>query len=435
MAVQETTSNYSPSSGLYTCLACQVAFQSAEGQRNHYRSDWHRYNLKRKVVNLPPVTLEQFNAKSEARAKQATATTIATTGTATGSTIASSGTAAESVKENNNYCKACRKSFRSTHQYDNHIQSKKHKDTVAKEAAKASKENNSSTPVSDKEKKPQLTSRELAQQMDLTITDETTEEEMLAMIDAKIKSAPRLAETDCLFCTTQSDTFEENMQHMTTVHSLFIPDIEYLMDMRGLIRYLGEKITVGNVCIYCNNKGRGTMRSVEAVRKHMIDKGHCKIAYEDDDDAAELVDFYDFSSSYPQGQEGDEEEVDIDADLEQMTAALSLADDELSLVLPSGAVVGHRAMKRYYDQKLKPEDNRDSVLINKLIGQYSESPVFESLRKTSGGPKGSKLMITDGRHGMRPTEAFKDLRNQHEYTTKVGMNQNRLQKHFRIQII
>jgi pre-60S factor REI1 len=47
----------------------------------------------------------------------------------------------------------------------------------------------------------------------------------------------------------------------------------------------------------------------------------------------------------------------------------------------------------------------------------------------------NRLLLTDGRHGMRTTEAFKDLRTKHEYTTKVGMNQNRLQKHFRIQII
>lgn len=59
-----------PSSGLFTCLACQVAFQSAEAQRNHYRSDWHRYNLKRKVVNLPFVTLDQFNNKTEGNKRE-----------------------------------------------------------------------------------------------------------------------------------------------------------------------------------------------------------------------------------------------------------------------------------------------------------------------------------------------------------------------------
>jgi pre-60S factor REI1 len=70
-------------------------------------------------------------------------------------------------------------------------------------------------------------------------------------------------------------------------------------------------------------------------------------------------------------------------------------------------------------------------LINKLIGQYSETPAFESMRQTNN----NRLLLTNGRHGQRPTEAFKDLRNQHEYTTRVGINQNRLQKHFRIQIL
>ena len=54
-----------PKSGLYTCLACQVAFESAEGQRTHYRSDWHRYNLKRKVAELPPVSNSQFQRKAD----------------------------------------------------------------------------------------------------------------------------------------------------------------------------------------------------------------------------------------------------------------------------------------------------------------------------------------------------------------------------------
>jgi pre-60S factor REI1 len=54
-------------SGLFTCMACQVAFRSSEGQRNHYRSDWHRYNLKRKVADLPPITAAQFDQKLQGR--------------------------------------------------------------------------------------------------------------------------------------------------------------------------------------------------------------------------------------------------------------------------------------------------------------------------------------------------------------------------------
>lgn len=139
------------------------------------------------------------------------------------------------------------------------MQSKKHSDVLAKQALKK-KENVENKVVKVAEPTPKV---------DLRVTEETTEEEMMAMIDEKIKAAPRLEETDCLFCTHRSETFEENMTHMTNTHSLFIPDIEFLVDLRGLIRYLGEKISVGNVCIFCNGKGRG-LRSIDAVRKHMV---------------------------------------------------------------------------------------------------------------------------------------------------------------------
>lgn len=139
------------------------------------------------------------------------------------------------------------------------MNSKKHKEVAAKQAAKQAAEPTVEKPVV----------AEKAPVKDTRITEETTEEEMLAIIDEKIKAAPRLEETDCLFCTHTSESFDDNMAHMTSVHSLFIPDIEFLVDLRGLIRYLGEKISVGNVCIFCNGKGRG-LRSIDAVRKHMV---------------------------------------------------------------------------------------------------------------------------------------------------------------------
>jgi hypothetical protein len=32
-----------------TCVACRVVFAKPDLHREHYKSDWHRYNLKRKV--------------------------------------------------------------------------------------------------------------------------------------------------------------------------------------------------------------------------------------------------------------------------------------------------------------------------------------------------------------------------------------------------
>ena len=36
-----------------TCNACNAGFDDEEQQRLHYRSEWHRYNLKHKVTSPP----------------------------------------------------------------------------------------------------------------------------------------------------------------------------------------------------------------------------------------------------------------------------------------------------------------------------------------------------------------------------------------------
>ena len=74
---------------------------------------------------------------------------------------------------------------------------------------------------------------------------------------------------------------------MSSEHSFFIPDAEYLVDPTGLITYLGEKLAVGNACVYCNRKGR-TFRTLDTMRKHMVDKSHCKIAYDTENNMLEM---------------------------------------------------------------------------------------------------------------------------------------------------
>lgn len=61
--ITSDTASITPDVHQFTCLSCHVAFQSSLSQREHYRSDWHRYNLKRKVVELPPVTADVFAQK------------------------------------------------------------------------------------------------------------------------------------------------------------------------------------------------------------------------------------------------------------------------------------------------------------------------------------------------------------------------------------
>ncbi len=133
----------------------------------------------------------------------------------------------------------------------------------------------------------------------LLVDDDADDDEVGMSIDAKIAAARnRLSTAHCLFCTHVAASLEDNLAHMSSAHSFFIPDRDYLVDLPGLLTYLGEKIAVGNTCLACPHGGR-EFSSTEAVRAHMRDKAHCRIAYDTDDEKLEVSDYYDFESSYP----------------------------------------------------------------------------------------------------------------------------------------
>ena len=331
----------------------------------------------------------------------------------------------------------------------------------------------------------------------LQVDEDATEEQVNQTIDEKIAAArSRLSPTNCLFCTSSiSSTIEENLTHMSSAHSFFVPDADFLVDLVGLITYLGEKIAVGNTCIFCNSE----FRTLDAVRKHMHDKGHCKIAYDTDLERLEISDYYDFSASYPDAEERkarkaaraarraqkeeerrkkaeaeenegwedvSEEEVDDsevdevieeDASDDSDDASDSSDEDELpgnqitygdsgyELVLPSGARIGHRTMRRYYAQSFpgaprggKPEDpNSGAALVRRLLADKNSALVP---RKGGFGAYGRGTDVVKARNAGEAREAgrhvreHRDQRHKEEFKTKVGFIHNS-QKHFRAQIL
>lgn len=334
----------------------------------------------------------------------------------------------------------------------------------------------------------------------MQVDAEADDEEINQTIDQKIASArSRLSPAHCLFCTTLSPSLPENLTHMSIAHSFFVPEADYLVDLTGLITYLGEKIAVGNVCIYCNGKGR-EFRTVEAVRKHMVDKSHCKIAYEAEKDRLEVSDYYDFEASYPDAEERkqkkaeraakkeerraereakrvqeekeagweddeeieegmevdevvDEEVSENDADDDEDTESelseeegnqITYGDSHLELVLPSGARIGHRSMRRYYSQSFrptaprmrngKPEDpNSGAALVRKLLADKNSALVP---LKGGFGAFGSGTEVVKARNKGEAKEAgrhvreFRDMKRRENFKTKVGFRHNS-QKHFR----
>ncbi|CAE7433142.1 Znf622 [Symbiodinium microadriaticum] len=159
-----------------------------------------------------------------------------------------------------------------------------------------------------------------------------------------------------IFDDKEFETVDECVAHMQTNFGFFIPEKEYLVDLPGFLVYLGEKVKIGGICLYCQKQ----FRPGRPLQNHMQSKSHCKIAYEEGVDLDEFEDFYDFSSSYGEGngtrggagEDGDEELDDDDC--------LEIADTG-ELLLADGRRLGHRAFRRYYKQRYTPPDTRVAI--------------------------------------------------------------------------
>lgn len=117
---------------------------------------------------------------------------------------------------------------------------------------------------------------------------------------------PKLTLKSCLFCNYDSPTVPLNIVHMERIHSMFIPEKPYLVDVEGLMGAMQQRIQEFHECLYCG-KLKGTAL---AVQTHMRDKGHCKIPYTTIDEQVEIGEYYDFRSTYSDGEESEDESVD-----------------------------------------------------------------------------------------------------------------------------
>ncbi|OMJ26511.1 Cytoplasmic 60S subunit biogenesis factor [Smittium culicis] len=467
------------SSILFTCLACQVAFHTSEQQRAHYQTDWHRYNLKRKVVQLPPVDAEGFAQRLLAQKNKEAQNDKVSVGAD---------------------CQVCKKYYSSKNAFENHLNSKKHKDAelllvknmqkqednlaIAELINDNSKdedfplsENESETESHSSKPAPHTTTstrfnnlsinndllseikehRNIEKKLNKQLDSATSEAEILNLIEKKMKIARRLEIEDCLFCNHRASSLKQNIEHMQIDHSFFIPDSEYLVDLKGLIGYLGEKVTVANVCLYCNGRGKG-LKSLEAVRRHMVDLGHCKIAYETEVDVLEISDYYDFSSTYPDDVDYSDISNGANVDPSELKSgakrALSgqvyLQEEDGELILPNGNRIGHRSLKHIYDQNLSFAEEKESVQIHRLLTshevQEEEATVattaasrselaVKSLSNRRSGPRSKAVIMAlpGGKQIWKDMVNVKEKKFHADFNARIGMKANGLQKHFRQQ--
>lgn len=227
-----------------TCITCKVAFVDPDIQRQHYKSDWHRYNLKRKVAELPPVTDDEFQRR----------------------VVKQQNLEAENEKDKRMYCVACRRNFVCPKSYENHLNSKKHKlkeeksdnmRQLAQEFKKHIAQNKAE--VDKKLEEDEHSDIETDSEIEELSSDEWNEDDENNPVN----------KNNCLFCNHHSRSLVKNLKHMTEAHSFFVPDVEYCIDLRGLLLYLGSKIVNEHLCLWCNEKSK-TFLTTEAVQKHMV---------------------------------------------------------------------------------------------------------------------------------------------------------------------
>lgn len=221
----------------------------------------------------------------------------------------------------------------------------------------------------------------------------------------------QLASTQCIFSREQFDSLESAVAHMKKQYGFFIPDSEYLTDLRGLMHFLREQVVTHHRCWYCARIGR----SYEATVQHMVDKSHCKLPI--DGSYPDLAPYYNFGGDHgatdaewvrvngaaadasvvddtdanlcrpvsapycpaadaaaaqaerlrklapppvarpPAGEDGSWERVEDDSSSAEEAAEelpMPRIVGPTELVLPDGRVLGHRSMQRYYRQAPRP---------------------------------------------------------------------------------
>lgn len=147
----------------------------------------------------------------------------------------------------------------------------------------------------------------------------------------------------------------------------------------------------------------------------MLDKGHCKMLHEGEA-LAEYIEFYNYSASYPEAGASDNPDAEVELPTE-------LDDSDYQLVLPSGNVIGHRSLMKYYKQNLNPNRVAAVSKSNKLRNVLLQ---YRALGWTGVQKEAIARKARDIKY-MQKVQA--------KYSIKLQVKANKLQHHFRRQVM
>jgi len=389
-------------------------FSSRSELGTHYKSDWHKYNLKRREAGMPMLTFEDFTIRFEA-------------------------------------AMALRREREDKEERNG-------KDHLKDKNNKKKKNGGKGSSMEKKISKRQLRQHERKGDIICPIASPIVEEENVkadliseegdVVMDDGVEEAlpPTIDPNQSLFDKHMSKDVETNVEYMYKKYGFFLPDKECISDLESLIGYSAEKIKLGHTCLYCQK----VFKSWRGCQEHMINTRHTKLRYEVGIDMEEYEVFYDFSKDDAEflasglgnfkkkkvhkvkqkkewenadmdedsgddsdSESGEWEDVDSDEEMEDVNddGLYAAYQDEIShhgfditplgeLIFPDGRIVGHRGLSRYYKQKYYPENSRPSVAAAKRANRERvvEGRVYDLYSHTEQQPgaEGTMQLVKAG---------------------------------------
>lgn len=358
------------------CSTAGEVFDDRDSLSDHYKSEFHRYNLKRKVAGLAPVTREFY----EARRAQLSAASGAPT-------------------QKTWFDPLTRKKFFSENTYIAYTRSKKYQDAVKSTGQPAPPpvitlrrlDHPTSTPPPPP---PSTMAVDTPPTEPITNDDDAASSgwETASDNDNDDNKGPQESWEEWDVCRSLFDnkvgySLESNLEYMWKKFGFYIPDAQYCSDPEGLIKYLGAKLQYGHVPLQerGDNPNAKSFHSLHAVQRHMVDVGKCKILFDGNEE--EYDEFYDYSPLLQEGGEGMEvDEEGGERGVMTMMGGGGGGDMDwgaggYELIISGtegggGKIIGNREFARYYKQRHKGTDGRASAIAAKRMrAQYSKLSV------------------------------------------------------------
>ncbi|AJV59001.1 zinc finger protein reh1 [Saccharomyces cerevisiae] len=399
------------SSTFFTCNCCVIQFKTSDLQRYHMKTEWHRYNLKRRIANLPPIGAEQFAEKLQISEKEQAENQVDEFGFPVLKPVMNQSNVLPQKQKKPIKSKRGRKvGTNLLKRKDRDIAKEKQNRSVSPSGSISSQLSNLTVGTENTNTDyGEDTVSEYGFTSDSNYEYATSDEELDIADKPSDKENEKITITECIYCGKDNKEVERNVKHMFSEHGLFIPERSYLIDLNGLLEFLIKMIVIDHNCLCCNFHGSG----LESIRAHMASKRHCRLPYETKEERQLFAPFYDFtyddhsisknlqndraitsklSSVY--GAKNDEEDGEVDItlvssenDINANYTTVSIDESGLELTLPTGARLGHRAGQRYYRQNLpsqpNPNESRRTITAadRRMVSGVTEKQYKKGMKK------------------------------------------------------